>query len=161
MHVVEQLARVQNARRDLAQELGREPHPEEIGERLGLSAERVRDALLAARTSISLESPVGEHDESTVADLVADTMALSPAQEAEEGVLAATLEAAFHQYLTPREAEVLRLRFGLASGQPCSLSEIATAIGVSRERVRQIEAEASRKLRLNEQFLTQFQEYAE
>jgi RNA polymerase primary sigma factor len=161
VHVIEQLTRQYNTARDLHQELGREPTAEEIAARLGVEPEKIREAFRAAKIPISLETPVGEEDESTVADFVSDAGALTPAEEAEETVLAQTLDRALAQHLSAREATVLRLRFGLTDGQPRTLGEIAEELGISRERVRQIEAESLHKLRRTAPFLREFREYAE
>jgi RNA polymerase primary sigma factor len=161
VHVIEQLTRQYNTARDLHQELGREPTAEEIAERLGVEPEKIREAFRAAKVPISLETPVGVEDESTVADFVADAGALTPAEEAEETVLSQSLDQALAQHLSAREATVLRMRFGLLDGHPHTLGEIAEELGISRERVRQIEAEALHKLRRTAPFLREFREYAE
>jgi RNA polymerase primary sigma factor len=161
VHVIEQLTKQYNTARDLHQELGREPTATEIGERLGVDPERVREAFRAAKVPISLETPIGEEDESTVADFVSDATALSPAEEAEDTVLAQSLDEALAQHLGGREAAVLRMRFGMTDGQPHTLGEIAEELGISRERVRQIEAEALHKLRRTGAFLRQFREYVQ
>jgi RNA polymerase primary sigma factor len=161
VHVIEQLTRPSNTARDLHQELGREPTAVEIAERLNVEPERIREAFRAAKVPISLETPISDEDESTVADLIADTAAHAPAQAAEQEVLAETLDEALGEHLSPREAQVLRLRFGLADGQPRTLGEIAEDVGISRERVRQIEAEALRKLRATGPFRKQFRDYVE
>jgi RNA polymerase primary sigma factor len=160
VHVIEQLTKQYNTARDLHQELGREPTADEIGARLGVEPERIREAYRAAKMPISLDTPIGEEDDSTVAEFVADSTAPSPAEEAEESLLAQSLEDALAQHLTAREASVLRMRFGLADGQPHTLGEIAQELGISRERVRQIEAESIHKLRRTGPFLRQFREYA-
>jgi len=161
VHVIEQLTRQYNTARELHQELGREPTAIEVAERLGVEPEKVREAFRAAKVPISLETPISEEDELTVADFIADANALTPAQQAEEGVLAQTLGDALQQHLAPRESQVLRMRFGLIDGQPHTLGEIADELGISRERVRQIEAESLRKLRQTKPFLNQFRSYLE
>ncbi|HZS01827.1 MAG TPA: sigma-70 family RNA polymerase sigma factor [Chloroflexota bacterium] len=161
VHVIEQLTKQYNTARDLHQELGREPTAAEIGERLGVDPEKVREAFRAAKVPISLETPIGDEEEATVADFVSDVAALSPAEEAEETVLAQSLDEALARHLNPREAAVLRMRFGLVDGQPHTLGEIAEELGISRERVRQIEAEALHKLRRTGPFLRQFREYVQ
>src|SRR5579875_3490901 len=145
VHVIEQLTRVYDTMQALHQELGREPTVAEIAARLGVEPERVREAFQAARVPISLDTPLTEEEEATVADFIADLTARSPAEVAEEQVLTHTLDEALRRYLTPREARVLQLRFGLAGEAPRTLTEIAAEVGVSRERVRQIEAEALAK----------------
>ena len=161
VHIIEQLTRLYNTARDLHQELGREPTAAEIGERLGIDPERVREAFRAAKVPISLETPIGEEEESTLADLIADAGARAPSEEAEEGVLADMLDQALNQHLTPREAQVLRMRFGLEDGQVRTLGEVGDQLDISRERARQIEAEAIRKLRTTVPFMNQFREYVE
>jgi RNA polymerase primary sigma factor len=161
VHMVELLTRIYNTVQALHHELGREPTPAEIAARLDVPPERIAEAFRAAKVPISLDTPVGEEDESTVADLVADAAAAAPAEEAEEAVLAGTLDAALGEYLSPRETYVLRLRFGLTDGTPHSLGEIAEAVSVSRERVRQIEAEALAKLRQTPRFLERFHAYVQ
>jgi RNA polymerase primary sigma factor len=161
VHVIEQLTRQYNTARELHQELGREPTAIEVAERLGVEPEKVREAFRAAKVPISLETPISEEDELTVADFIADANALTPAQQAEEGVLAQTLGDALQQHLSPRESQVLRMRFGLIDGQPHTLGEIADELGISRERVRQIEAESLRRLRQAKPFLNQFRSYLE
>src|SRR5581483_1601861 len=113
VHVIEQLTKQYNTARDLHQELGREPTAAEIGERLGVDPEKVREAFRAAKVPISLETPIGDEEEATVADFVSDVAALSPAEEAEETVLAQSLDEALQEHLSPREAQLLRLRYGM------------------------------------------------
>lgn len=161
VHIIEQLTRLYNTARELHQEYGREPTPVEIGERLGLEPEKVREAFRAAKVPISLETPVGEEEESTLADLIADAGARAPAEEAEEEVLSDMLEEALRQHLTPREAQVLRMRFGLDDGQVRTLGEVGDELDISRERARQIESEAIRKLRAAVPFMKQFRDYVE
>ncbi len=161
VHVIEQLTRQYNTARQLHQELGREPTAEEIAEALGVEPERIREAFRAAKVPISLETPIGDEEESTVADFVADVTAATPAEEAEETLFAQSLDEALNRHLTPREAAVLRLRFGLTDGQPRTLGEIAEELGISRERVRQIEGEAIHKLRRAASFQRQFRDYAQ
>jgi RNA polymerase primary sigma factor len=110
---------------------------------------------------ISLETPIGEEEESTLADLIADAAARAPSDEAEEGVLADMLDEALKRHLTPREAQVLRMRFGLDDGQVRTLGEVGDELEISRERARQIEAEAIRKLRTTVPFMKQFRDYVE
>jgi len=159
VHVIEQLTKQYNVARDLHQQLGREPTAEEVAERLGIEPERVRQASVAAKVPISIETPLSDEDEATVADLIADQATPPPAEEVEEAVLAQALDEALRARLSPRAAEVLRLRFGLADGEPRTLGEIAEIVGISRERVRQIEAEALQKLRADKPFRQAFRDY--
>jgi len=161
VHIIEQLTRLYNTARELHQELGREPTAAEIGERLNMDPERIREAFRAAKVPISLETPIGEEEESTLADLIADAAARAPSDEAEEGVLADMLDEALKRHLTPREAQVLRMRFGLDDGQVRTLGEVGDELEISRERARQIEAEAIRKLRTTVPFMKQFRDYVE
>jgi RNA polymerase primary sigma factor len=120
----------------------------------------VREAFRAARVPISLDMPVGEDATGTLGDLIADAGVPSPTQEAEESVLAASLRSALDRYLSSREAEVIRLRFGLdRDGEERTLGEVGTELGVSRERARQIEADALKKLRQTTPFREQFREF--
>jgi RNA polymerase primary sigma factor len=159
VHIIEQLTLFYKTARDLHQDLGREPTPEEIGEQLGIAPEKVREAFRAAKIPISLETPVGEDEGSTLADLIRDASGRAPAEEAEEGVFSDMLDQALHHHLTPREGQVLRMRFGLADGREHTLGEVGEELDLSRERARQIEAVAIRKLRTSVPFVKQFGDY--
>jgi RNA polymerase primary sigma factor len=159
VHMIELIGDVYKAARDLQQNMGREPDPDEIAEHMGTTGERVRQILRAARQPISLETPVGEEEESTIADFVADKSARAPLEAASEAMLKDHVEDAL-QELTPRERQVLRMRFGLHDGRDRTLGEIGEELGVSRERVRQIEAEALAKLR-QPRLRLKFREYLE
>jgi RNA polymerase primary sigma factor len=162
IHVIEQLTRLYNVSRELEHQLGRAPTFEEIGERLGVDPERVREAFRAAKVPISLETPVGFEEEATVADFVADVAARAPIEEAEETYLAHSLDEALREILSPREVMVLRLRFGLdRGGEERTLGEVGQELGISRERVRQLEAEIMHKLRRARKFRERFREYLE
>jgi RNA polymerase primary sigma factor len=158
VHVVEQLTKLYNVARDLERDLGRQPTPAEIGEPLGLSAERVEEAFRAARVPISLETSIGDEGDATLADMVADDLGRGPAEEAEETVFGASLERSLAERLTPREAAVLRLRYGLGDNQERTLAEVGKELGISRERARQLEHEAMRKLRQDASFRREAQE---
>jgi RNA polymerase primary sigma factor len=160
-HVIEQLTKLYNAARELQIELGRAPTPEEIGERVGVEPQRVSDAFRAARVPISLETPMGEDGGSVLADFLADVDARAPIEEAEDEVLSGTLDEALRKHLSDREAAVLKLRFGLGDQRERTLGEVGDALGISRERARQIEAQAMTKLRKATPFLQQFRDYAE
>lgn len=159
VHIIERLTHLHKAGRELHEELGREPTPEEIGERLGLEPEQVREAFRAAPVAISIDTPMGEDGESTLADLIKDVAVGDPAEEAEEAVLADRLDEALRRLLTPREAQVLRLRFGLGDGRERTLCELGIEFDISHERARQIESEAIRKLRKAVPFRRQFRDY--
>ncbi len=162
VHIIEQLTKLYNAARTLQAELGRAPTSAEVGERVGASEERVREAFRAARMPISLEQPIGEDSQATLADFLADRTTLGTHEEAEERVLADTMDEALDVYLNPREKQIVRLRFGLdRGGQQRTLGEVGQELGISRERARQLEAEAIGKLRQAAPFRRQFREYAE
>jgi len=158
VHVVEQVTRLYNVARDLERDLGRQPTPAEIGEPLGLSAERVDEAFRAARVPISLESSIGDEGDATLADMVADDLGRDPAEEAEETMFGQSVERSLAERLTRREADVLRLRYGLGDNRERTLAEVGKELGISRERVRQLEHEAMRKLRQDASFRQEAQE---
>jgi len=158
VHVVEQLTKLYNVARELERELGRQPTPAEIGEQMGISGERVEEAFRAARVPISLETSIGDEGDSTLADMVADELGQSPADEAEETVFGQSLDRSLAERLTPREAAVLRLRYGLGDNQERTLAEVGKELGISRERARQLEAEAMRKLRRDTSFRRELQD---
>lgn len=160
VHIIEQLTKIYNTARSLQGELGREPTPPEIADRIGIEPERVRDAFRAARLPISLETPIGVEGESVLADLIADAAARSPEQSAEEEFLAGALDRALLEVLSPREARLIRLRYGLdRGGHERTLAEVGQDLGISRERVRQLEAGALKKLRRATRFRQRFSEY--
>lgn len=161
VHIIELITDLGNAARELHQELGRDPTLDEIGQRVGISGEKVRAAFGAAKLPISLETPIGEEEDSVLADLIADATARAPEDEAEIGNLADVLGKGLDRHLTSREAQVLRMRFGLDDGQARTLGEVGDELGISRERARQIEVEALRKLRSSVPFRRQFREYVE
>jgi len=146
VHMVETINKLVRISRQLLQELGREPTPEEIGEVMGLPAERVREIMKIAQEPISLETPIGEEEDSHLGDFIEDQDALAPAEAASFTMLKEQLEGVL-ETLTPRERKVLKLRFGLDDGRPRTLEEVGREFGVTRERIRQIEAKALRKLR--------------
>ncbi len=146
VHMIELIGDVYKAARDLQQNMGREPDPDEIAEHMGTTGERVRQILRAARQPISLETPVGEEEESTIADFVVDRQAASPEESADRAGLCDSIEEVLGE-LSPREQLVLKMRFGIGSDREATLGEVGIELGVSRERARQIEAEALAKLR--------------
>ncbi len=146
VHLGETLNRIQAARRQLTQNLGREPNDSELAAALGMSEEKLRELRRTAQDPVSLATPVGEEADSTLADFIPDPHALDADDAAASGMLRAQIAAALDQ-LTERERRVLELRYGLADGQPRTLEEVGRAFGVTRERVRQIEVKALRKLR--------------
>jgi RNA polymerase primary sigma factor len=145
VHITEHIHKVARARADLVQTLGREPDPEEIGNRVGLSAERVGEILLL-RSPISLESPVGDEEDSVLGDFVEDHDAEVPIEAATRTLLQDHLEAVLHT-LTDRERGILEMRFGFLGQEPGTLEEVGRIFGVTRERIRQIEGKALSKLR--------------
>ena len=147
VHVGEFLSGIAKAQRELASRLGREPALAEVAEYLELPLDRVEETLRAAKLPISLATPVGEDGETSVGDLVPDEEATDLQASAERADLARRLDSALGEALTEREQAVLRLRFGLGGGEAQALGDIGQELGISRERVRQIEAEALRKLR--------------
>ena len=146
VHMVETIHKVSRTSKQLLQEFGREPTTEEIAERLGVPAERVREIMKIAQDPVSLETPVGEEEDSHLGDFVEDTETPTPAENASRAMLQQQLAEVLHT-LTPREEQVIRLRFGLADGHPHTLEEVGAHFKITRERIRQIEAKALRKLR--------------
>ncbi|HMF08717.1 MAG TPA: RNA polymerase sigma factor RpoD [Thermoanaerobaculia bacterium] len=146
VHMVETINKLIRISRQLLQELGREPTPEEIGHVMKMPTERVREIIKIAQEPISLETPIGEEEDSHLGDFIEDQDALAPAEAASFTMLKEQLEGVLDT-LTPRERKVLKLRFGLDDGRPRTLEEVGREFGVTRERIRQIEAKALRKLR--------------
>ena len=146
VHMVETINRVSRTSRSLVQELGREPTLSEISQALGISEEKIAEVMKIAQDPVSLETPVGEEDDSHLGDFIPDGEAAEPAESASYNMLRQQL-AEVMQTLSPRECKVLRLRFGLEDGRAHTLEEVGKEFDVTRERVRQIEAKALRKLR--------------
>ena len=146
VHMVETINKLIRVQRQLLQDLGREPSPEEIGEEMDLTPEKVREILKIAQEPVSLETPIGEEDDSHLGDFIEDADAQSPSDHAAYELLKEQLEDVLDT-LTDREENVLRLRFGLDDGRTRTLEEVGKVFGVTRERIRQIEAKALRKLR--------------
>jgi len=147
VHMGEAITRLNQATQRLTQELGREPTEEELAAALGISPQKVRDAIKAAHIPSSLEAPIGEEEESELADLVADEVSQRPEEAVYEMLLKRETQEALGSILTPREQLVLQLRFGLGNGHVYPLEKIGETLGITRERVRQIEAKALEKLR--------------
>ncbi len=146
VHMVETINKLIRVSRQLLQELGREPLPEEIAREMDIPVERVREIQKIAQEPVSLETPIGEEEDSHLGDFIEDQDAPAPAEAASFMLLKEQLEEVL-ETLTPREEKVLRLRFGLDDGRSRTLEEVGQEFGVTRERIRQIEAKALRKLR--------------
>jgi len=146
VHMVETINKLVRTSRQLLQELGREPTAEEIAEEMGLTPERVREIQKIAQEPVSLETPIGEEEDSHLGDFIEDQDALAPAEAASFVMLKEQIEEVLDT-LNEREQRVLRLRFGLDDGKARTLEEVGREFGVTRERIRQIEAKALRKLR--------------
>lgn len=146
VHMVETINKLYRISRRLMQELGREPTPEEIGEEVELEPDRVREIFKIAQETTSLEAPVGEDQESILGDFIPDESQLSPVDQASKQLLKDHLDEVLGT-LTEREAKVLKLRFGLEGTKQMTLEEVGKVFGVTRERIRQIEAKALRKLK--------------
>src|SRR5690606_10038277 len=146
VHMVETINKLVRVSRQLLQELGRDPLPEEIAEEMGISEEKVREVMKIAQEPVSLETPIGEEEDSHLGDFIEDQDAPSPVEAASFTLLKEQLEEVL-ETLTPREKKVLRLRFGIDDGRARTLEEVGQIFGVTRERIRQIEAKALRKLR--------------
>ncbi len=146
VHMVETINKLIRIQRQLLQDLGREPLPEEIGAEMDMPTEKVRNILKIAQEPVSLETPIGEEDDSHLGDFIEDQDATSPADHAAYEMMKKQLENVLDT-LTDREENVLRLRFGLDDGRTRTLEEVGKVFGVTRERIRQIEAKALRKLR--------------
>jgi RNA polymerase primary sigma factor len=146
VHMVETINKLIRVSRQLLQELGREPSPEEIAQEMNISQEKVREIMKIAQEPVSLETPIGEEEDSHLGDFIEDHDARAPAEEASFTLLREQLDEVL-KTLTDREQKVLRLRFGLDDGRARTLEEVGQKFGVTRERIRQIEAKTLRKLR--------------
>ncbi len=146
VHMVETINKLIRVSRQLLQELGREPSPEEIAKEMGMSLEKVREVMKIAQEPVSLETPIGEEEDSHLGDFIPDDDAPAPSEAASFMLLKEQLMDVLNT-LTPREEKVLRLRFGLEDGRARTLEEVGGVFDVTRERIRQIEAKALRKLR--------------
>ncbi len=146
VHMVETINKVIRVSRQLLQELGHDPSPEEISEEMGMSVDRVREIMKIAQEPVSLETPIGEEEDSHLGDFIPDEAASEPAEAASYTLLKEQLLDVLGS-LTPREEKVLKLRFGIEDGRTRTLEEVGREFNVTRERIRQIEAKALRKLR--------------
>ena len=146
VHMVETINKLIRVNRQLAQELGRDPSPAEIAKEMGISESKVREIIKIAQEPVSLETPIGEEEDSHLGDFIEDENAPAPAEVASNAMMREQLQEVLHT-LTPREEKVIRLRFGLEDGQAHTLEEVGKEFNVTRERIRQIEAKALRKIR--------------
>ena len=146
VHMVETINKLARVQRQLTQELNREPTDEEIAKKLGISVEKVREVYKISQDPVSLETPIGEEDDSHLGDFIKDERTMGPEEYATVEMLKEELRGVLATF-TEREEKVLRLRFGLDDGQCRTLEEVGQIFGVTRERIRQIEAKALRKLR--------------
>ena len=157
VHMVESLNKLNRAQRELLHELGREPTPAELAEKTGLPEERILEIRKYSVDPISLETPIGDDGDSELGDFVEDASAVNVFDAASNNLLRAQLDTILNE-LTDREAEVIRLRFGLEDGQPRTLEDIGRKLGVTRERIRQIESKALAKLRVKKSGLREYVE---
>ena len=146
VHMIETINKLMRVQKQLVQEYGREPTPEEIAEEIHLPVERVRSVLKMAQQPISLQAPVGDSDDTSFGDFIEDKAAENPMEEASFSFLKEKIKDVLDT-LTDREREVIEQRFGLRDGSPRTLEEVGRQFSVTRERIRQIEAKALRKLR--------------
>lgn len=158
-HIGEAMGKITQVSQDISQKIGRQARPEEIGEALGMTGDRIREILRAAETPMSLDAPMGEDDEDNqLSDFIRDTESATPEEEAGLQLLKDDLQATLEEMLTPREKIVLQMRFGLGDGHQYPLEKVGQEMGLTRERVRQIEAQALRKLR-SPQLTERFKDY--
>ena len=146
VHMVETIHKVSRTMRQLLQDLGREPTTDEIAEKLGITADKVREIMKIAQDPVSLETPIGEEEDSHLGDFVEDNETPAPSESASSSLLREQLRNVLHT-LTQREEQVIKLRYGLDDGRPRTLEEVGKQFNITRERIRQIEAKALRKLR--------------
>ena len=146
VHMVETINKLVRVQRQLLQDLGRDPTPEEIGEEMGMSAEKVREVQKISQEPVSLETPIGEEEDSQLGDFIEDAQAVAPPEAASDSMLREQLDQVLDG-LADRERKVIKLRFGLEDGHPRTLEEVGREFGVTRERIRQIESKTLIKLR--------------
>jgi RNA polymerase primary sigma factor len=146
VHMVETINKLVRIQRQLLQDLGREPSPEEIGRQMGIPADKVREILKVSQEPVSLHTPIGEEEDSQLGDFIEDSEAVVPVDAASFILLQEQLESVLHT-LSEREKKVIQLRFGLIDGHPRTLEEVGREFGVTRERIRQIESKTLSKLR--------------
>jgi RNA polymerase primary sigma factor len=158
-HIGEAMGKISQVSQEIAQKKGRPATPDEIGEAMGMTGDRIREILRAAQAPMSIDQPIGdEGEENQLRDFIGDVESATPEEEASHELLKDQLEHTLEEVLTPREKLVLQMRFGLGDGHQYPLEKVGEALGVTRERVRQIEAEALRKLR-SPRFTERFRDY--
>ncbi len=158
-HIGEAMGKITQVSQEISQKMGRQAKPEEIGEALGMTGDRIREILRAAEAPMSLDAPLGEDsDENQLSDFISDNELATPDEEAGLELLKDELQTTLEQVLTPREKLVLQMRFGLGDGHQYPLEKVGEHMGLTRERVRQIEAQALRKLR-SPQLTERFKDY--
>ena len=150
VHMIETINKLIRIQRQLVQKLGREPSVEEIAKELGTTVDKVEYIMKISQETVSLEAPVGEEEDSKLGDFLEDIDSLSPEEATIYSMMKGEVDR-FLQYLAPREQKILKMRFGLESGRTHTLEEVGKEFGVTRERIRQIEAKALQKLKKNEQ----------
>ncbi len=146
VHMVETINKLTQVQRNLVQELGREPTAEEIASEMGIPADKVRQIIKVSQETVSLDTPVGDEEDSKLGDFIEDEVSLSPQDRSNLNLLKEHVSEIV-QYLSPREQKIVRMRFGLENGQSHTLEEVGKEFGVTRERIRQIEAKALEKIR--------------
>jgi RNA polymerase primary sigma factor len=146
VHMVETIHKVSRYQREMIQELGREPTADEIATKMGMTTDKIREIIKIAQDPVSLETPIGEEEDSHLGDFIPDEDTPAPNDAASQTILREVIEKEL-ETLTPREAKVIRLRFGLVDGKTRTLEEVGQEFDITRERIRQIEAKALRKLR--------------
>ena len=146
VHMVEMINKLGRVQRQLPQDLGREPTPEEIGRKMEIAADKVREILKVSQEPVSLETPIGEEEDSHLGDFIEDSDAVVPVDAASFILMQEQLESVLNT-LREREKKVIQLRFGLLDGHPRTLEEVGREFGVTRERIRQIESKTLSKLR--------------
>ena len=146
VHMVETINKLVRVQRQLLQDLGRDPTFEEIGDEMGISADRVREIQKISQEPVSLETPIGEEEDSQLGDFIEDSMAVAPPEAASDSMLREQLDQVLDG-LADRERKVIKFRFGLEDGHPRTLEEVGREFGVTRERIRQIESKTLAKLR--------------
>ena len=147
VHMIETINKLNRISRQMLQEMGREPTPEELAERMEMPEDKIRKVLKIAKEPISMETPIGDDEDSHLGDFIEDRNVTAPADAAVNAAIREVVEELLDNGLTPREAKVLRMRFGIGMNTDHTLEEVGKQFDVTRERIRQIEAKALRKLR--------------